>query len=80
MFRTVGIDMNRVFAFRTLFLGFSLMIFDMETSFTTLVLFIRNGLTEIVLHEIVVLTVGIFFVVGWIFLGYQAVSSLYFLN
>jgi hypothetical protein len=73
IFKTVGTDMIRVNVFRNLFFGFSLMIFDMETSLVSLLLFLRNGFTSIVLHEIVVLSAGAVFLMAWIFLGHRAV-------
>lgn len=74
IFRTVGTDMNRVSIFRCLFFGFSLMVFDMEISLSALLLFLRNGFSNILLHEVVTLTVGSIFIFLWIYLGYRAVN------
>jgi len=73
IFKTVGTDMRRVRVFRNLFFGFSLMIFDMETSLVSLLLFLRNGITSIVRHEIFVLVGGTVFLLLWIVLGIRAV-------
>lgn len=38
-------------------------------------LFLRNGLTSIVLHEVVVLSSGAIFLLIWIILGYKSMRS-----
>ncbi|OXA57564.1 hypothetical protein Fcan01_07749 [Folsomia candida] len=75
IFKIVGTDTRNVMIFRNLFFGFSLMIFDMETSLVSLMLFLRNGLTSIVLHEVVVLSSGAIFLLIWIILGYKSMRS-----
>lgn len=75
IFKTVGTDMNRVNILRSLFFGFSLMVFDMEISLTALLLFLRNGFSNIVIHEIATLSAGSIFIIFWIYLGYRAVVT-----
>ncbi|ODM87866.1 hypothetical protein Ocin01_18815 [Orchesella cincta] len=75
IFKTVGTDMNRVSIFRSLFFGFSLMVFDMEISLSALLLFLRNGFSNIVVHEIAILSAGSVFIIMWIYLGYTAVRT-----
>jgi hypothetical protein len=73
IFKTVGTDMRRVYVFRNLFFGFSLMLFDMEVSLVSLLLFMRNGFTTPMIHETVMLVCGVLFLGVWLFLGYRSV-------
>jgi len=75
VFKTVGTDLRRVSVFRNLFFGFSLMIFDMETSLVSLMLFLRNGFSPILTHEIAVLSAGGAFLLLWLWLGYKAIRG-----
>jgi len=75
IFKTVGTDMNRVSIFRSLFFGFSLMVFDMEISLSSLLLFLRNGFSNILVHEVAILSAGSVFIILWIYLGYTAVRT-----
>lgn len=75
IFKTVGTDMNRVSILRSLFFGFSLMVFDMEISLSALLLFLRNGFSNILVHEIAIISAGSVFIIFWIYLGYRAVCT-----